>query len=429
MESWARHAAPRQGRLDRQPTMRRLTALLAAVTIAACSGPPSATTAPPGSAQATAPAGLATPSPVTGSTPGSTPNPTPTANPTATPTPTGTPTPTEPGPTLAQLIGQKLMVAMDGTTTPSADLLGRIRRGEVGGVILFGRNITTEAALIVLDKKLQAAASGGGQPPLLISTDQEGGSVKRVPWAPPTLSPPQMGASGSTSTATAQGRATGVALLKDGVNLDLAPVADVLASTSSFMYQQGRTWSFSAATTTSVADAFAQGMAAASELATMKHFPGLGYAVRNTDLNVVTIKATKAQLDPGLDPYRGAIGQGIPLIMLSNAWYSAWDAANAAGWSRAIGTSLLRDQLGFRGVTITDSLSGIASAMGVSAKSLAIKAAAAGTDIILVTGSEASTKATFSALLASAQAGTISRADLDAGYARILALKASLGAP
>jgi beta-N-acetylhexosaminidase len=415
--------------------MRRLTALLFAVALAACSSPPSS---PPAtvagssaipSARATEATGSVGPSSEATTHP--TPAPTPTHTPTTTPTPTPTltPTPTPAGPTLAQRVGQKLMVAMDGTTIPSADLLGRIRRGEVGGVILFGRNITTEAALIALTKKLQGAATAGGQPRLLISTDQEGGSIKRIPWAPPTLSPPQMGASGSTSTATAQGRATGAALLKDGVNLDLAPVADVPASTSSFMYQQGRTWSFSAATTTSVADAFAQGMAAAGELATMKHFPGLGYAVRNTDAFVVKLTQSRAQLDPGLDPYRGAIGQGIPVIMLSNAWYAAWDTANAAGWSRAIGTTLLRDQLGFRGVTITDSLSGIAAAMGVSARSLAIKAAAAGTDIILVTGSEASTKATFSALLASAQAGTIARSDLDAGYARILSLKAALGAP
>jgi beta-N-acetylhexosaminidase len=79
-------------------------------------------------------------------------------------------------PTFAQLIGQKLMVAMAGTT-PSSDLLGRIGRGEVGGVILFGSNITTASALKALTTKLRNAAAAGGQPPLLIATDQEGGSV------------------------------------------------------------------------------------------------------------------------------------------------------------------------------------------------------------------------------------------------------------
>src|SRR5258706_1602978 len=95
-------------------------------------------------------------------------------------------------PTLAEMIGQKLVVRMDGVT-PSADLLGRIRRGEVGGVILFGANITTASALRTLTAKLRAAAAAGGRPRLLIAVDQEGGPVKRIPWAPPTLSPAAMG--------------------------------------------------------------------------------------------------------------------------------------------------------------------------------------------------------------------------------------------
>ena len=111
-------------------------------------------------------------------------------------------------PNLRQMVGQKLMVAMRGTS-PSADLLGRIRRGEVGGVILFGANIASAPQLVRLTRQLQQAATAGGRPPLLIATDQEGGGVKRLSWAPPTLSPPQMGAIGSATTAASQGKATG----------------------------------------------------------------------------------------------------------------------------------------------------------------------------------------------------------------------------
>jgi beta-N-acetylhexosaminidase len=99
---------------------------------------------------------------------------------------------------------------------------------------------------------------------------------------------------------------------------------------------------------------------------------------------------------------------------------------NGAGWSRAIVKGLLRDQLGFRGVTMTDSLSGTAKARGVPVAQLALQAAVAGTDMILVTGSEASTAATYDALLAAAQAGVIPRARLIASYSRILTLKAGL---
>jgi beta-N-acetylhexosaminidase len=330
--------------------------------------------------------------------------------------------------TLVALVGQKLMVAMSGTT-PDADLLGRIGRGEVGGVILFGANITTARALRTLTATLQGAAATGGQPPLLIATDQEGGSVKRVAWAPPGRSPAQMGSLGSASTARAQGKATGFVLRCSGINNNLAPVADVPVSTASFMYQQGRTWSFGASATATLSDAFASGLESGGDVPAMKHFPGIGLATSNTDSHVVTISASKASLAPGLLPYEKAIGHHVPMIMLSNATYTAYDGANAAGWSPAISVGLLRTTLGFTGVSITDSLSGTASARGVSATSLALKAAQAGTDMIMLTGSEAATKTSYAALLKDAQDGTIPLATLQASYDRILALKTTLAGP
>ena len=329
------------------------------------------------------------------------------------------------GPTLAQLIGQKLVVRMDGLT-PSADLLGRIGRGEVGGIILFGSNITTPTALVTLTTKLRAAAAAGGQPRLLIAVDQEGGSVKRIPWIPPTLSAPQMGAIARSSVAYAQGASTGVGLRGLGIDVDLAPVADVPASTSSFMYLEGRTFSFSAPRTAALADAFASGLEFAHVAPSMKHFPGIGFATRNTDASVVTITASRAALAPGLLPYRLAIGHHVPLIMLSNATYTAYDTHNAAGWSNTIGTTLLRNDLGFAGVTITDSLDGTAQARGLWTRVLAVSAARAGTDMILTTGFELSTSGVYATLLRQAQEGLIPLSTLRASYARIVALKASL---
>ncbi len=342
--------------------------------------------------------------------------------------PTASPAVATTAPSLAQLVGQKLMVAMSGTT-PDPDLLGRIQRGEVGGIILFGANITTAAALRAATAKLAQAAAAGGQPPLLIATDQEGGSVKRLSWAPPTLSPPQMGLVGSASTASAQGESAGFVLRCAGVNTDLAPVADVPSSGASFMAQEGRTWSSDASATATFSNAFASGLESGGDVPAMKHFPGIGFATANTDSHVVTITASKSALAPGLLPYQAAIGHGIPLIMLSNATYTAYDGVNAAGWSYAISTDLLRTQLGFRGVSITDSLSGTAAARGVSATSLAEKAAEAGTDMILLTGSEASTRSTYAGLVLAAENGTISRTTLQASYDRIVALKSAVQVP
>jgi beta-N-acetylhexosaminidase len=328
-------------------------------------------------------------------------------------------------PTLAQMIGQKLVVRMEGTT-PSADLLGRIRRGEVGGVLLFGSNITTRTALIALTHTLRAAAAAGGQPHFIIAVDQEGGSVKRIPWAPPTLSPPQIGRTGSASIAQAQGAATGAALHALGIDVDFAPVADVPENTASFMYREGRTWSFSAVSTAILANAFATGLESGGVDPTMKHFPGIGFATLNTDSYVVTIGMSTSRLAPGLRPYWTAISHHIPLIMLSNATYPAYDPVNAAGWSTAIGTTLLRHTMGFKGVTITDSLDGTAHARGVPTGLLAYRAARAGTDMILTTGSEAASKVVYTILMRDAQGGFIPRATLLASYDRILTLKAGL---
>jgi beta-N-acetylhexosaminidase len=406
---------------------RLVLVLWASVAVAACS-----------TEMLSATPGPETPLPTVAATASAQPTEQPTAAPTALPTegptqppmptpplPTEAPNPTPAPPTLAQLVGEKLVVSMRGTT-PSADLLGRIRRGEIGGVILFGSNITTENALVALTTKLRQAAAAGGQPPLLIATDQEGGTVKRIPWAPPTLSPPEMGRIGLASTAHHQGVTTGAALLADGIDCDLAPVADVPGSTASFMYLQGRTWSFDATTTATLSRAFATGLDSMGVVPAMKHFPGIGLATLNTDSNVVTVRASRLGLAAGLLPYRAAIARHLPMIMLSNATYPAYDPANAAGWSRAIVKELLRDDLGFDGVTITDSLSGTAAARGVPASQLAVRAAIAGTDMILLTGSEASTKAAYDLLLARANDGSIPRATLDASYDRILALKAGL---
>jgi hypothetical protein len=119
----------------------------------------------------------------------------------------------------------------------------------------------------------------------------------------------------------------------------------------------------------------------------------------------------------------------VPLIMLSNATYTSYDPDRAAGWSEAISVGLLRQTLGFRGISITDSLTGIAAARGVSPTALAIRAAQAGTDMILVSGTESTTRATYAGLLSAARAGRIARDRLVTSYNRILATKARITPP
>jgi beta-N-acetylhexosaminidase len=349
-------------------------------------------------------------------TPPPTPEPTPTAEPTPTPTPP---------PALEQLIGQKLVVRMAGTA-PTAALLERAGNGEIGGVVLFGFNVEDEEQLAAATRTLQEAAAAGGQPPLLIAVDQEGGGIRRLPWAQPVASATRMGRMEADEVRSI-GAATGQALAAVGANVDLAPVADAPDDNQSFMRDARRTFADDPEVVARMVASFSEGLASQDVLATAKHFPGIGRVARNTDRFVESVRESAEALDRDLAPFKAAIAAGVPLVMLSNATYPGLDPDNAAGWSPAIATGLLRDQLGFTGVSITDSLSGTAKARDVSAESLAVKAANAGTDMIMITGTEASTAAVFDELVAAARAGALDQAALETSYQRILDLKATLG--
>ena len=348
-----------------------------------------------------------------------TPPPTPESTPTPEPTPTSTP-----ASSLEQLVGQKLVVRMAGTA-PSESLLERAGNGEIGGVVLFGFNVEDEEQLAAATRALQEAAAAGGQPPLLIALDQEGGGVRRLPWAQPVASATRMGRM-EPDEVRSIGAATGQALAAVGANVDLAPVADVPDDNQSFMRDARRTFSDDPEVVARMVSAFTEGLASQDILATARHFPGIGRVARNTDRFVETVRESAEALDRDVAPFRVAIEAGIPMVMLSNATYRALDAENGAGWSAAIAIRLLREQLGFTGVSITDSLSGTANARDVSPASLAVKAANAGTDMIMITGPEASSAEVYDELVAAAESGSIDPGVLEASYRRILELKATL---
>ncbi len=324
-------------------------------------------------------------------------------------------------PALRELVGQRLIVALEGTAASPA-LLRRVRRGEVGGVILFGANVTGATQLRMLTTSLQRAARAAGRPPLLVMVDQEGGLIRRLPWAGPRLSAAELGRATPSSVRRA-GLETGRALRAVGVNVDLAPVADVSVA-GSFMAAEERTFSGRPAHVAVMATAFATGLADARVAAVAKHFPGIGRAVRSTDRTAVTLAATRAELERDLMPFRRAVAAGVPVVMLSNAAYTAFGPAPGA-WSTSI-QGLLRRELGFRGVTITDALEAAAATRGKAVPSAAALAASAGVDLVLLTGGEADSAAVYRWLLDRATAGAVPLASLRRSYDRVLLLKQRL---
>jgi len=326
-------------------------------------------------------------------------------------------------PSLHEEIGQLMLVRMHGRT-PSQSFLARIRRGEIGGVVLYADNYGPRGPAH-LTMTLQRAAHQGGQPPLLIAIDQEGGLVKRLPGAP-SLAPPQMR---SATLAEAQGYATARNLQQSGVNLDLAPVLDV--GRGGFITP--RTFGSTPEQVTARGPAFARGLAQGGIGASGKHFPGLGYATLSTDASPATVRAARAQLLEDLAPFRAAIQAGIGTVIVSTAVYSSLAPRVPAADSSAIVSGLLRKRLGFRGVVVSDALKTPAVNRYFATTEAARRAVAAGVDLVLaagVTGDYADTDgasiSTYDALVKAVRSGRLAEATVQSAYAHVLTLKARI---
>ena len=321
---------------------------------------------------------------------------------------------------LGTLVGSRLVVAMDGTS-PGPALLERIRQGRVGGVILMGKNVRSAPQVRALTARLRAAARAGGRK-LLIMTDQEGGLVRRFRWAPPAASAEELGLR-TEGAIRRSGHGTATALERLGVDVDLAPVADVPAVPGSFVAATDRGFATNPTRAAKGVTAFAAGLLDGGVAPTLKHFPGLGLATTSTDDAAVRIVASEETLGPGLVPYRRAIGAGVvPLVMVSNASYTAY-GGQVAAWSPRVLSALAG--LGFTGVTITDALEPLARTHRVTLGQAALQAAEAGVDLLLCVGSERSTEAVYDELLAAAREGRLPRPALEASSARIDELAAT----
>lgn len=311
---------------------------------------------------------------------------------------------------LRRALGMKIMTPMSGTW-PSRILLKRVRRGEVGGILVFGANVSDRLPG-ALGALREAAKQGGGRG-LIIAIDQEGGTIRRLSASPPTLSAGQMGSAG-TQTAFAQGRATGEALRATGINADLAPVADVQGPGG---FLGDRAFGTSAGTVARRACAFARGLRQGRVHATLKHFPGLGQAPRNTDISQVSLSTPRAKLLADLEPFRRCARQ-VAMVMLSNAAYPTLTGSLPAAFDPAIIRVLLRRELRFRGVTISDAL----TAPGVSGPGAALRASRAGIDMLLYTDENVSAFG-YRELLAGLRAGQLSPTEVHASARRIRALQ------
>jgi beta-N-acetylhexosaminidase len=336
------------------------------------------------------------------------------------------------GLTPLQLAGQRVIYSYRGLRPP-ASLLARISSGEAAGVVFFSDNISSMAQLGTVVSELDAANASPGNPvrlPLLLMTDQEGGTVRRLPGGP-AESEEQIGLSSQPAAgAAAAGAAAARTLRSAGLNVNLAPVLDVSGYPRDFIDTFGRSYGTTAADVGPLGADFITAQQQAGVAATGKHFPGLGEAARrqDTDERPVTLNESLTAIrDVGEQPYLSAIQAHVRLVMLSWAVYPALDPGRPAGLSGTVVQGELRDRLGFSGVTISDALEAGALRQFGGYGHRAQLAAGAGLDLILCSrGSVAEGSQAMHGLAAGYQDGSLANPAFRAAVARVQHLRASL---
>lgn len=385
----------------------------AALALAACSGSP-APTASTGAATSAAPSS-SSPAPTT-----------PSVDPVA-----ACVAATAKGMSEPQRIGQLLMVGFD--TNASLDSLDTLVGAKhVGNVIYLGgwegaakvERTSTHLQGLVTD----ASTANVG---LLVAADQEGGEVHQLRGdgftrPPSAKEQAQMSSSALTKAATGWAKQLKAA----GVNVNLAPVTDTVPASlgrqNGPIGRFGRQYGSTPAAVEKASVAFLKGMLAGGVEGTVKHFPGLGRIRNNTDFDTTGITDTvTTATDPYLQPFQAGVEAGAGLVMTSSARYSKLDPGVPAMFSSKIVTDLLRGDLGYDGVVITDDVNA-ASVRATPPGQRAVKVVAAGGDIVL-TGSAAEAPAMLAALTAQAAKDPAFATQVDASVTRVLTLKERMG--
>jgi beta-N-acetylhexosaminidase len=340
----------------------------------------------------------------------------------AAPAPAATPPPEEvakqvsEGLPLNRQVGKLVVLRFAGTSVP-----GYVRRvlseGRAAGAILFRDNLTGPEQAKALATRLQRTDES--MP--LVMVDQEGGEIRILPWAPPQDSQPTQAANGTVGS---DAEAAARALRESGIDVTLAPVGDVASVPDAALAGRAFSTDFKAA-----AEAMAEsvrGWQKGRVASTAKHFPGIGGAVTNTDDGSATIERSAQQIrDEDLVPFRAAIEAGVPLVMAGHALYPALDGERIASQSEPIIDGLLRDELGFDGVVITDSTEAAAVQAVTGVQEAAIRNIRAGVDIVLTTG-RGSYIQVYRALLAEARRDPAFRERVRESAQRVVALQQSL---
>jgi beta-N-acetylhexosaminidase len=316
-------------------------------------------------------------------------------------------------------VAQLFLFGFRGTDL-TAEIFGRLRGLDLGGIMIAGQNYTDPTQLGALAGEAAVIASEERHVKPWVMASQEGGELNSFPDLPPPALPADLGSAAEAAAAAGDSAAT---LRGLGVNGVLGPVVDV-GGTETGSALGARVYSDQPDEVSAYAEATVGAYRAQHVFSAVKHFPGLGATDQSTEDGPATVGLGLDELrNRDLIPFAAAIDAGVPGVVIGHALYSFNDFTVPASLSKQVDTGLLRRELHFKGVAITDDLADPAITAIHTVPDAAVRALRAGADMLFISGDAGDQQAAYVAILRAVQRGRIPRRRLDEAVGRILLAK------
>ena len=323
------------------------------------------------------------------------------------------------GMSVEDMVGQMFVVSVGGTE-PDYYIEKMVRERNIGGVILFGHNMKSGKQVRSLTRSLQELSMRTDPPiPLFVAVDQEGGSVASAPWVAPEPAAAEVGKRKDPDEARRIAARIGRQLLRAGVNTDFAPVVD-----TGFGVPIGtRSYGDDPELVARMGAAAVEGFEEAGMISAAKHFPNHGPATSDSHVGLPVIRHDMETVESfDLPPFEAAVDAGVPMVMVGHLMYPAIDPEGPASLS-GDAISMLREDLGFDGVVVTDDLAMAGATGGGTVAGAAVEAVKAGADLLLVSSAPQEQADAYDAVVEAVEVGEIPRERIEESVGRILRVK------
>ena len=322
-----------------------------------------------------------------------------------------------------EMVGQMFVVSVGGTE-PDYYVEKMVRERNIGGVILFGHNMRGRDQVRSLTGSLQQL-SMRTEPavPLFVAVDQEGGDIASAPWVGPQPPAAEVGRRGDPAEARTIAGEIGEELLGAGVNTNFAPVVD-----TGFGAAIGnRSYGEDPDLVSRMGAASVEGFEEAGIVSSAKHFPNHGPAVADSHRELPVVDHDMGTIRSyDLPPFRAAVEAGVPMVMAGHLLYPAVDARRPASLSPAW-MGVLREELGFDGVIVTDDLAMEGASGGGTPERAAVEAVEAGADLLIVSSPPQQQADAYDAVVEAVVSGEIPEERIRGSVRRLVAVKEAYG--